>query len=399
MLRQPPALLCSSPTHPRAPHATAASPLRCSSQRRTRSRPPTGSTARCWTGAPSGCAVRSALCPLAWATACFASARLVLYVGGHGPPPQATLSTGAVNRLFIGNIPRAVTNAQLRAQLGAEVVGAARTRALLAHARSSPRPVPPSWPQAHGPPNSNPFKISLEEVELVADRDRPEQNRGFGFLSFYNHAAADAARRKLNGSTRWASRRGVARRNALCEPALAPAGVVAGRAERAVGSSQHSRKARATRSQCAPCPPPPAWGACALSTCRGQRQRRRRRPRDGGGVKSVHVSGLPLGVSQDELRDVFAPFGQVRVRGRMLPSPCVPPAPCPLALCAGTHGIARPTRETHAIARPTRQTRPTRERGALRQIEELKLLPSRDDPSRMRDSASSTTREPCVVLW
>jgi RNA recognition motif-containing protein len=34
----------------------------------------------------------------------------------------------------------------------------------------------------------------------VADREHPEQNRGFGFLTFYNHAAADAARKRLESN-------------------------------------------------------------------------------------------------------------------------------------------------------------------------------------------------------
>lgn len=38
----------------------------------------------------------------------------------------------------------------------------------------------------------------------MADREHPEQNRGFGFITFYNHAAAELARRKLDGSLRCA---------------------------------------------------------------------------------------------------------------------------------------------------------------------------------------------------
>ncbi|KAI8477311.1 MAG: hypothetical protein J3K34DRAFT_108797 [Monoraphidium minutum] len=64
------------------------------------------------------------------------------------------------NRLFIGNIPRTMSGPQLKEALAKEVVG-------------------------------------LEEVDLVMDRDAPEQSRGFGFLTFYNHAAAERARRTL----------------------------------------------------------------------------------------------------------------------------------------------------------------------------------------------------------
>ena len=35
------------------------------------------------------------------------------------------------------------------------------------------------------------------------DSASPGSNRGYGFLTFYNHAAADAARRKLDGSLMW----------------------------------------------------------------------------------------------------------------------------------------------------------------------------------------------------
>lgn len=38
----------------------------------------------------------------------------------------------------------------------------------------------------------------------MADREHPDQNRGFGFLAFYNHAAAEKARFKLDQSYRWA---------------------------------------------------------------------------------------------------------------------------------------------------------------------------------------------------
>ncbi|KIY97283.1 Heterogeneous nuclear ribonucleoprotein Q [Monoraphidium neglectum] len=64
------------------------------------------------------------------------------------------------NRLFIGNIPRTITPAALKETLAKEVAG-------------------------------------LEEVDLVSDREHPDQNRGFGFLTFYNHAAAEKARRRL----------------------------------------------------------------------------------------------------------------------------------------------------------------------------------------------------------
>lgn len=72
---------------------------------------------------------------------------------------RASIST-TNNRLFIGNIPRTMTGAQLKEAMSKEVQG-------------------------------------LEEVDLVADRENPEQNRGFGFLSFYNHDAAEKARRRL----------------------------------------------------------------------------------------------------------------------------------------------------------------------------------------------------------
>jgi hypothetical protein len=38
----------------------------------------------------------------------------------------------------------------------------------------------------------------------VSDREHPDQNRGFGFLTFYNHAAAEKARRRLEAGFRCA---------------------------------------------------------------------------------------------------------------------------------------------------------------------------------------------------
>jgi RNA recognition motif-containing protein len=40
-------------------------------------------------------------------------------------------------------------------------------------------------------------------VDLVSDKEHSGQNRGFGFLTFYNHAAADRARKKLEQGFRW----------------------------------------------------------------------------------------------------------------------------------------------------------------------------------------------------
>ena len=58
-------------------------------------------------------------------------------------------------------------------------------------------PCPPLPPTCSPAPPTCPPPKGLEEVDLVFDKEQPNQNRGFGFLSFYNHAAADAARRRL----------------------------------------------------------------------------------------------------------------------------------------------------------------------------------------------------------
>jgi RNA recognition motif-containing protein len=36
----------------------------------------------------------------------------------------------------------------------------------------------------------------VEDVELMMDKENAEVNRGFGFITFYNYACAEAARRK-----------------------------------------------------------------------------------------------------------------------------------------------------------------------------------------------------------
>ena len=40
--------------------------------------------------------------------------------------------------------------------------------------------------------------IGIEGMDLMMEKEMPNQNRGFGFVEFYNHAAAEAARRKLS---------------------------------------------------------------------------------------------------------------------------------------------------------------------------------------------------------
>lgn len=37
----------------------------------------------------------------------------------------------------------------------------------------------------------------VEAVDLMSDKENPAVNRGFGFVSFYNHTAAEVARRYL----------------------------------------------------------------------------------------------------------------------------------------------------------------------------------------------------------
>lgn len=42
------------------------------------------------------------------------------------------------------------------------------------------------------------FRVTgLESLELMMDKENMEHNRGFGFMTFYNYACAEAARRKL----------------------------------------------------------------------------------------------------------------------------------------------------------------------------------------------------------
>lgn len=37
----------------------------------------------------------------------------------------------------------------------------------------------------------------VELVELMMDKENPTVNRGFAFISFYNYACADAARKRF----------------------------------------------------------------------------------------------------------------------------------------------------------------------------------------------------------
>ena len=41
-------------------------------------------------------------------------------------------------------------------------------------------------------------RLGLEGVELLMSKDWPGQNRGFCFLTFYNHACAQAAKAALS---------------------------------------------------------------------------------------------------------------------------------------------------------------------------------------------------------
>jgi hypothetical protein len=42
----------------------------------------------------------------------------------------------------------------------------------------------------------------VEDVELMMDKENPEVNRGFGFITFYNYACAEVARRKYTENER-----------------------------------------------------------------------------------------------------------------------------------------------------------------------------------------------------
>eukprot|EP00882_Tetradesmus_deserticola_P015278 GHRQ01016274.1.p1 GENE.GHRQ01016274.1~~GHRQ01016274.1.p1 ORF type:complete len:304 (+),score=145.33 GHRQ01016274.1:334-1245(+) len=69
------------------------------------------------------------------------------------------------NRLYMGNLPRSMTQHQLEAALKEELQG-------------------------------------VEDIELMMDKENPELNRGFGFITFYNYACAEVARRKYTENER-----------------------------------------------------------------------------------------------------------------------------------------------------------------------------------------------------
>ena len=41
------------------------------------------------------------------------------------------------------------------------------------------------------------LSTGVEEVDLLMEKENPSLNRGFGFVVFYNYAAADLARKQL----------------------------------------------------------------------------------------------------------------------------------------------------------------------------------------------------------
>ncbi|KAF8067182.1 LIF2 [Scenedesmus sp. PABB004] len=94
----------------------------------------------------------------------------------------------------------------------------------------------------------------LEGVELLADKERPELNRGFGFATFYNFACAEAARRKYADGERTVGGRPVT--VTWAEP----------------------RKADAV---------------------------------DTSAVRSVYVGGLPGSVTEEKLTELFKGYGEI----------------------------------------------------------------------------------------
>ncbi|KIZ07180.1 Heterogeneous nuclear ribonucleoprotein Q [Monoraphidium neglectum] len=136
-------------------------------------------------------------------------------IGGRAT--RASLSTSN-NRLFLGNVPRATTAQELRQALEREVVG-------------------------------------LEDVDLVSDKEHSGQNRGFGFLTFYNHAAADRARKKLEQ-----------------------------------GFSVGNR---------------------AINVSWAEMKNKQQGPADTG-VKAVYVGGLPQDATAEALREIFSQHGERR---------------------------------------------------------------------------------------
>eukprot|EP00877_Chromochloris_zofingiensis_P001788 jgi/Chrzof1/1160/Cz01g42230.t1 len=80
------------------------------------------------------------------------------------PGRKVKVTTSQVkNRLFIGNVPKAMKAEEISDVLKKAVVG-------------------------------------VQEVDLMMDKEVPGQNRGFGFIGFYNYACAEAARKKLGDS-------------------------------------------------------------------------------------------------------------------------------------------------------------------------------------------------------
>jgi hypothetical protein len=51
--------------------------------------------------------------------------------------------------------------------------------------------------QADGMCICMPLIAGVEEVDLLMEKENPVLNRGFGFVVFYNYAAADLARKQL----------------------------------------------------------------------------------------------------------------------------------------------------------------------------------------------------------
>eukprot|EP00798_Chlamydomonas_sp_ICE-L_P000494 gene494-1900_t len=95
------------------------------------------------------------------------------------PGKKVTIVKSEVkNKLFIGNMPREMTKEAILGIFSAECKG----DSLMIESVSPQIPVP---------------HRGIEGMDLMLDKESPGHNRGFGFLEFYNHTAAEAARRKL----------------------------------------------------------------------------------------------------------------------------------------------------------------------------------------------------------
>ncbi|XP_008777549.1 heterogeneous nuclear ribonucleoprotein Q-like isoform X1 [Phoenix dactylifera] len=165
----------------------------------------------------------------------------------------------AKHRLFIGNVPKSLSEEELRKIL-----------------------------EESGP--------GVQNIEMFKDPQNPSRNRGFLFVEYYNHACADYARQKMsspnfkmdgsNPTVSWA------------DPKNSADSSAAAQGTRDVNAYNHARTLNFAILSCLPCNHAMEKCICNINNLTIE-------------VKALYVKNLPEDVTPEKLRELFERHGEV----------------------------------------------------------------------------------------